>query len=1112
MAQEEYEEKDLRTHIFETTDTYAGSDQMITAPLANMREDDNIIKITDKQYIPVIYKMFDEIIVNARDQRERLKSREGAIQLTEIKVSVDKETGVVSIYNNGDSIRIEKHSSGVYNPHLIFGRLLTSGNYKKGEKRTVGGKNGYGAKIVNIFSDRFNVEIIDRSTKKKYVQTFTKNMTEFTEPVITKSNAKPYTKITWKTDFKRFEIDGFTDDMISLMKRRVYDIAGVTDNKVSVYYNDKKLNIKSFKDYIELYPTSIVKTYEKLSDRWEVGITVSSNDKFEQISFVNGISTPNGGIHVDVITKLISSLVVKYIKKKHKKDVQEKYVKNYLSIYLNCVIENPSFDSQAKERLITPKTKFGSQPEIDEKLIKKVCDSGLSEKVMQFSDFKEYSLTKKTDGKKKNKLRDIPKLDDANWAGTRKSHLCTLILTEGDSAKSMAIAGLSVVGRDQYGVFPLKGKVLNVRDATQKQIIGNSEITNIKKILGLESGKKYKDIKTLRYGKVMIMTDQDHDGSHIKGLILNLFHSQWPELLDLNYINCMVTPIIKATYGKNVRSFYTITEYHEWMEKHNKKCSIKYYKGLGTSTSKEAKEYFKDLKINQYVVDEKMNDSMNLAFSKKEADLRKNWLKSYNEEEILDFNSKETKVTDMINKELKHFSNADNARSIGSCIDGLKVSQRKILFSCFKRKLYDEIRVAQLSGYVSENAAYHHGEASLQGAIIGMAQTFVGANNINLLEPNGQFGTRLHGGSDSASPRYIHTQLNPIIDTLYPSSDFPLLDYINDDGQMVEPKWYCPILPMVLINGMIGIGTGFSTTIPQFNPMDCSKNIKRKLNGDPYLSMKPYYRGFKGKIIKNVEKGITKFITKGNYIIEDDKILITELPIGKWTHDFKEFLEKTIQMENSWILDYENHSTDESVKFIIKVDDEVLFDNTYKKNDVIEDKFKLTSTKSLSNLHLYNKDGVIHKYDTIYQIIDEHYYTRYSMYQKRKEYDLENLIKTIKLLESKMRFIEYVIDEKIEVYKKSKISIIDSLEVYQFPFYENNCIIDYYNDTSKIITSEYNYLLNMPIHSFTLEKVNELQIDIDQKKDEYDKLFNTTIKDMWIQELDAFEEQYKRRF
>ena len=154
----------------------------------------------------------------------------------------------------------------------------------------------------------------------------------------------------------------------------------------------------------------------------------------------------------------------------------------------------------------------------------------------------------------------------------------------------------------------------------------------------------------------------------------------------------------------------------------NGKWNIKYYKGLGTSTSKEAKEYFKDLKINQYILDDKTDDSMVLAFKKTEADKRKEWLKTYNEEEILDYNQEKTKINDFINKEFKHFSNSDNLRSIGSCIDGLKVSQRKVLFSCFKRKLYSEIRVAQLSGYVSEQASYHHGEASLQGTIVGMAK------------------------------------------------------------------------------------------------------------------------------------------------------------------------------------------------------------------------------------------------------------------------------------------------------------------------------------------------------------------------------------------------------
>ena len=532
--EDEYDEKDLRTHVYDTPDTYAGSDQETPDVLPLMEDKEIIFK--DTEIIPAIYKMFDEMIVNARDQRERLKDIKDSHPVTEIKVTINEETGEISIYNNGDSIKVQKHSSGLYNAELIFGRLLTSGNYKKGQKRTVGGKNGYGAKIVNIFSTSFDVETGDRFTKQKYYQHFYDNMKKKDEPVIKKYSGKPYTKITWITDFKRFGIENFSKDMVSLMKRRVHDIAGVTDSKVNVYFNNEKIKIKSFSDYIKLYPTTHEKVYEKMNDRWELAVSVSSNDKFNQVSFVNGISTSKGGVHVDTVVKMITSGVVSYIKKKNKRDVQEKYVKNYLSIYLNSVIDNPSFDSQTKERLITTKSKFGSLPEINDKYIKKICDSGLTERVLQFSDFKEKTMAKKTNGTKKNKLRDIPKLDDANWAGTRKSHLCTLILTEGDSAKSMAIAGLSVVGRDKYGVFPLKGKVLNVRDANIKQITGNSEITNIKKIVGLESGKKYTDIKKLRYGKIMIMTDQDHDGSHIKGLLLNLIHSEWPELLKLNYI------------------------------------------------------------------------------------------------------------------------------------------------------------------------------------------------------------------------------------------------------------------------------------------------------------------------------------------------------------------------------------------------------------------------------------------------------------------------------------------------------------------------------------------------------------------------------------------------
>ena len=489
---EEYEKKELKEHILFAPDTYCGGCDLINDKLYIFNKDTHKIELKLIEYIPALYNLFNEILVNARDHIIRLQQKNVKFQVTKIKINYNQENGEWSIYNDGEGISIKKHSKeGIYNPELIFCHLLTSGNYNKDVKKIIGGKNGYGAKLVNIFSKKFTVETVDSYTSQKYIQICEDNMKKINKPTITKTKMKPYTKFTWITDYHKFNIQKLSDDMLSLMIRRIYDISGITDKKINVYFNDQKINIKSFQNYIELYPSLSKKVYEKSPDRWEYSICSSDTDKFEQVSFVNGICTSKGGIHVDCIIKLLTSGIVKYMKKKYKKDILEKYIKNHLCIYLNCVIEDPSFSSQIKDTLITPKSKFGSKPEISDKFIKDLCDTGLSEKILQFSEFKEKSLEKKTNGVKKSKIT-IPKLDDANWAGGRKSHLCTLILTEGDSAKSMAIAGLSVIGRDKYGVFPLKGKILNVRDANMKQIMNNQEIIYLKKIIGLESDKNIK--------------------------------------------------------------------------------------------------------------------------------------------------------------------------------------------------------------------------------------------------------------------------------------------------------------------------------------------------------------------------------------------------------------------------------------------------------------------------------------------------------------------------------------------------------------------------------------------------------------------------------------------
>jgi DNA topoisomerase-2 len=450
------------------------------------------------------------------------------------------------------------------------------------------------------------------------------------------------------------------------------------------------------------------------------------------------------------------------VKRKNKggKDVKPAQVKSHLCVFVNCLVENPTFDSQTKENLTTKPNTFKKDVVLSDQFMKRVEKCGVVESITQLAKFQEGRALQRKGGTKKSRLRGIAKLDDANHAGTARSRDCTLIVTEGDSAKSFAMSGLSVVGRDHYGVFPLKGKPLNVRDANHAQIMKNEEIMSLVEIMGLKFNTTYNEenIKTLRYGHLMIMADQDHDGSHIKGLVINFIHHFWPSLLDLRgFLRTFITPIVKCTKGKKSEAFFTLPEYEAWREStgdNAKGWTAKYYKGLGTSTSSEAKDYFSSLDIHEIhfnqigadhvislddeMIEEESTDLIDtgaglieMAFSKSKVEDRKRWLNRVEKGTFLNYREAQENginYSDFINRELVLFSQYDNVRSIPHLLDGFKPSQRKVLFACFKKKLKAEIKVAQLAGYIGEHSAYHHGEASLHGAIIGMAQTFCGSN------------------------------------------------------------------------------------------------------------------------------------------------------------------------------------------------------------------------------------------------------------------------------------------------------------------------------------------------------------------------------------------------
>lgn len=1165
---EQYKKITHHEHILKLPDTYIGS---VNADKIEMWiVDPNTNKFVKKEitYVPGLYKIYDEILVNAHDHSKRDST------CKTIKVNINQKTGEISVWNDGNGISIEINAKeGIYNPELIFGHLLTSSNYDV-KKKIWGGKNGYGAKLTNIYSQHFYVETVDSTQHKKFYQHFYENMYKKDKAVITKvdSSAKPYTKITFIPDFKRFGLEGLTDEIVGLFKKRVYDIAAYDCGRVKVYINDVKIELNSFGDYMRLYyPDNQQMTYREVNDCWKIGVVYTPGSSFSHISHVNGIWTYSneGGSHVAYVTKTLVEGLIKHIKGKYKDlNIKPSYLRENMTIFVDCTTTDPEFNSQTKDCLKTQVKDFMKECNIDNNFIIAVANLDIVKDAISYSQIKEAMELKKTDGKKTSKtLHDIDKLQDAKEAGKRDSLKCRLIITEGDSAASFAHDGLSIIGNDYYGVFPIRGKMLNVRDASIKKIAGNAEITNLKRIIGLKTGVKYdkETIKTLRYGGILVLTDADVDGSHIKGLVMNFIQYFWPELMLLDgFFQTISTPIIKVTKksgGKGQpeqKVFYTLTSYDKWVKEIGNeihKWNVKYYKGLGTSTKQEIHQAFSDFdkKLMSYVweqkeikeekehkseseqsviLDGKSYDALILAFGKKLADKRKEWLQKYDRNNIVEPKDQKITYSDFVNKDLIHFSNYDNIRSIPSLCDGLKPSQRKILFTTIDKK-YDsgsrEQKVQGLGSDVQKRTEYIHGETSLFEAIIKMAQNFVGSNNINLLYPSGNFGSRRLGGEDAAAPRYIFTYLEPITKLIFRKEDEPIYNYLIEENIVIEPEVMSPIIPMVLINGTQGIGTGYSTSVPCFNPREVINNLIRLIDDEECESMYPWYKGFTGTI---TQKDDYTFVSHGKYeIVDEYTVHITELPIGMWTDDYKNFLRSILitkkdkdktkdkQLIDDYVINAKGNDTvDITITFVGHTLQNLIKTNT------LEQKLKLCSNVSTSNMYLYNDKKIIMKYDTPEDIMNDFYEFRIDMYRRRKAYHTKLLKNELNILKYKIKFIQEVCKGTIIVGNRKKQKIIDELIEKKYPklSYDLNAIdpddddVDDENDdeqeariATKRIFKSYDYITNLQLFSLTKEKIDELTKQHDNKKEELEKYEKLTVEELWKLELKELLEFYE---
>jgi DNA topoisomerase-2 len=1233
-------------HILLKPGMYIGSNQSTEQEM--FVYDEELTQMIKKKikFIPGLYKIFDEGVVNTRDHQVRMhdiiSEQEQIIAgkrpanpkidpsrkyhpVTSIKINVDIPNNQIIFKNDGDGIDVAWHNKeNMYVPELIFGNLLTGTNFDDKEQRTVGGLNGLGSKLISIFSTEFIIETVDSSRGLKYTQRFMDNMTVREDPVITKCKTLPYTIIKFTPDLKRFGLTKLDDDdTVLLMKKRTYDIAAVTAKDVNVWYNDKKIEIKTFERYVDLYIGArgeYKRIYSTVNPDWEIAVCVSPDNNFEQVSFVNGICTYRGGKHVDHASNIISTRLAKYSSenKKGMSAVTAKNIKDNMWLFINTTMINPLFDTQTKECFTTNISDFRAKCDVDDDLITKLSQPklGILEKAVRLSEFKAGKGLKKSDGKQGKRIKN-EKVDDAIYARDKKKcHKCILILTEGDSAQSTAMAGLSVLPEDKrkyYGVMPLRGKIINPKDSKLETIEKNKEFAEIKQVLGLKQGTEYSDsIDSLRYGRVIFMTDADKDGNHIKGLGFNLFHEFWPSLLKIEGFFCsLLTPIVKATNRstKKILSFYSMEEYNQWKKDNSETAdawSIKYYKGLGTHTPTEAKDLFREMKLQSYswndlsrkleheaggtplggnphsplgdvvepmvepVVGEPVipldlvshqseislvnnlesyksyyqntkrhpcDLAFELAFAKRNADYRKGWITHYLKQRAvgdIDLNLHKLSVMsyyDFINEELIEFSVYDNERSIPCLVDGLKPSQRKIIYTTLRKKIKSDLKVSELAGKVSSETSYHHGEGSLQDTIVGLAQDFPGSNNINLLLPIGQFGTRKGDtsdgiGKDYAASRYIYTNLNPITRLIFNKIDDNLYQYLDEDGTVIEPRFFVPIIPTVLVNGARGIGTGWMTEIPSYNPHDIINNIEKYLQAQPMDEMKPWYRGFCGTIAKVSHQ---KYRVTGVYHRTGPKTVeITEIPLGSARESlsfmhFKNYIESLIiddsvtddKVKNKQILsDAETLIGDKTIKCTLYFKTEAQLNEQLSDIEAFEKQFKLSHLINTYNMNLFNADGIMTKYINPEDILLDYCKTRIHYYDLRKKYQTNQLEINLGKIGEKIRFITYINDDshELKVQKKKKVEILQLLDKYQFKKYsptdqKGDMIKDEDNENEITDKMTYDYLLRMPIYSLTFEQIEKLKKEQDQLQSQLDKLTVTTIHQLWIDDLKDLKAQ-----
>lgn len=1142
---DDYSSMDQRTHVYKRPGMYIGSDEKNKRRALHYNLKTGEFYEASTELPMAVERCFIEASQNASDNCER--SRKRNVEFDPVLIDVSKEKVIVE--NSGIPILIKKKyyeekDKKMWIPEMLFGEFRTGQNYDDDGDDNTSGTNGIGAKAINVFSKKFEVEIGSSSLEKLYYQVWKNNMLDKSPAKIDKYNQESFVAISYILDFKRFEMNGYTENDI---ERFAGIVAGLSASaKVPIIFNGVKIDFSDFKKFAKsITDMSNEKNLKMLfhTEETKGDLPVYDICYFDYVptgvrayAYTNGIENSEGGTHINQAYNTVKNVLLKEINDKRQgvKPLNLTNLKSRISVIVCYRCPKPKFSGQEKHKLTSKADKIKIDPE---KILKmknwracKKLEEDLSERDIE-------QIKAEADAEMNGKI-DLSKHIPAKWAKTKnkRNKDCILLTCEGDSAGQYGktVRTMDDEKPNYIGVLIGRGKWINPQTSSLKRFYKNKLVRLLRHVLGIK-GNKIPKLEDLRYQHIYGLADADVDGEHINGLIYNVLNEIAPCLIKQNRFYIYRTPLVK-TWKKNKREetmkfFYSEGLYEEWLNEHPeaKGWVRKYYKGLGTSDTAETQENEINPVQAKLIYDKDAKESLEIAFgpSKDTRMKKREWILGFKPQEYL-YNAKKLDFSDFIDTQLVKYAIESNERAIPHFIDGMKPSHRKILFTVLKywgRNIDKEklLKVSQLSPLVSTTVVYNHGEESLNKTIGTLANIYVGSSNMNMLYPSGMFGTRSGGAKDMAAPRYVSTRPELWVNKVFRPEDDLILTQIEEEPddtkskkKLCEPKCYYPIIPYALTSGVSGIATGWSSDVPPYNPIDVADAVIAYLEGDEVPMLIPWFRGFTGKVklypngktkkVENIKKAESiakekvREKRKDDYDSESESEESEEVPTKKNQETvpvclsegnfeiLKDGRVKITELPATMKIDYYKTWLSKQLEDGVFQDVHDLFSSN-KVNCIITgvEKPSLKSLNLVKSIKMSNmvflKDGKPTKYVRVEEYIADWAEERLEVYHIRKEKQLETYLSELNMLKLKLRFLQLVIDDKIPVKSLNEEAVLTKLEKYEIP-------VEIYRKTL--------------LSSITKDRVKKFKEAVEKKQAEYDKLKKEKVKNIFIRELEEF--------